>query len=146
MTMGIEGGMIGPMTADAAVSAAAKLGVYLPSCVIIACIILPEPAASAMAEPGHAGKDDALHDIDLRQSAPEAADQRIAEAQQPFRHAARVHQLGGEDEQRNGEQDVARIHAVEQLLRGRPHVETGEIEVEDRSADHGMADRQAETD
>ena len=43
--------MIGPMTAEAAVSAAAKAGVYLPFSVIIFCIILPEPAASAMAEP-----------------------------------------------------------------------------------------------
>ena len=37
--------------ADAAVSAAAKLAVYLPSCVIIVCISLPVPAASAIAEP-----------------------------------------------------------------------------------------------
>ena len=43
--------MIGPITAVAAVSAAAKLGVYLPSAVISDCIILPVPAASAMAEP-----------------------------------------------------------------------------------------------
>ena len=43
--------MIGPITAEAAVSAAAKLGVYLPPRVIIICIILPVPAASAIAEP-----------------------------------------------------------------------------------------------
>ena len=35
----------------AAVSAAAKLGGYLPSRVIIVCISLPVPAASAIAEP-----------------------------------------------------------------------------------------------
>src|SRR3546814_7666506 len=50
-TIGIDGGMIGPITAVAAVSAAAKLGAYLPSFVIMFCIILPVPAASAMAEP-----------------------------------------------------------------------------------------------
>ena len=43
--------MIGPMTAVAAVSAAAKEGVYLPPEVIIVCISLPLPAASAMADP-----------------------------------------------------------------------------------------------
>lgn len=50
-TSGIEGGMIGPSTEDTAVSAAAKAGVYLPSLVINVCISLPEPAASARAEP-----------------------------------------------------------------------------------------------
>ena len=43
--------MIGAMTEDAAVSAAAKLGVYFPSRVIMFCISRPEPAASAIAEP-----------------------------------------------------------------------------------------------
>ena len=43
--------MIGPMTAVTAVSAAAKAAVYLPPDVIIVCIILPVPAASAIAEP-----------------------------------------------------------------------------------------------
>ena len=89
MTIGIDGGMIGPMTAVAAVSAAAKAGGYLPSLVIMSCIILPLPAASAMAEPGHAGEDDALDDVDMRQPAAETADDRIAEAQQPVGHACR---------------------------------------------------------
>ena len=42
---------MGPMTADTAVRAAANSRVYLPSRVIMACISLPEPAASASAEP-----------------------------------------------------------------------------------------------
>ena len=50
-TSGIEGGMMGPMTEEAAVRAAAKLAVYFPSFVISVCISLPEPAASARAEP-----------------------------------------------------------------------------------------------
>src|SRR5262245_53307748 len=50
-TSGIDGGMIGPSTDDTAVSAAAKAGLYLPSRVISDCISLPEPAASARAEP-----------------------------------------------------------------------------------------------
>ena len=43
--------MIGPMTADTQVSAAANAGGYLPSRVISDCISLPEAAASASAEP-----------------------------------------------------------------------------------------------
>ena len=42
---------MGPMTEDTAVTAAAKLAVYLPSCVIIFCMTLPEAAASARADP-----------------------------------------------------------------------------------------------
>ena len=49
--MGIDGGMIGPMTAVAAVSAPAKLAGYLLPDVIMVCIIFPVPAASAIAEP-----------------------------------------------------------------------------------------------
>ena len=43
--------MIGPMTDDTQVSAAANAGGYFPSLVIIDCMILPEAAASASAEP-----------------------------------------------------------------------------------------------
>ncbi len=43
--------MIGPITAEDAVSAAANCGGYFPSSVIMRCMILPVPAASAMAEP-----------------------------------------------------------------------------------------------
>ena len=50
-TIGIDGGRMGPITEDTALSAAAKPGVYLPSRVIITCITLPDPAASASAEP-----------------------------------------------------------------------------------------------
>jgi hypothetical protein len=47
----MDGGMIGAMTEDAAVSPAANAGVYFPSRVIMFCISRPEPAASAIAEP-----------------------------------------------------------------------------------------------
>ena len=42
---------MGPITDDTALKAAANPGVYLPSRVIITCMTLPEPAASARAEP-----------------------------------------------------------------------------------------------
>jgi hypothetical protein len=50
-TSGMEGGMMGPRTDETAVRAAAKAAVYLPSRVIRVCMSLPEPAASASAEP-----------------------------------------------------------------------------------------------
>ena len=112
--------------------------------VIICCIILPVPAASAMAEPDMPAKMIDLHDVDVRQAAAETADDGVAEAQQPVGHRADVHQLGREDEQRHGEDDVVGIHAVEELLGGGAHVEAGEQQIEDRAGDHGMADRQAE--
>jgi hypothetical protein len=43
--------MIGPMTDDTHVNAAANAAGYLPSRVIIDCMILPDAAASASAEP-----------------------------------------------------------------------------------------------
>ena len=126
-TIGIEGGMIGPITAVAAVSAAAKLGgVAGRRAVIIFCISLPLPAASAIAEPDMPAKMIALHDVDLGEAAAEAADERVAEVEQPLGHAARVHDLGREDEERHREQDVARVHAVQQLLGGGAHVQAGE--------------------
>ena len=92
----------------------------------------------------HAGEDDALHDVDVGEAAAEAPDERVAEAQQPFRDAADGHELGGEDEQRNGQQHEAGVHAVGKLLGGGPHVEAGQEEIENRSADHGVPDRQPE--
>src|SRR3546814_20565024 len=42
---------------------------------------------------GHAGEDDALEDVDLGEPTAEAADDGVAEAQQPVGHGADVHQL-----------------------------------------------------
>ena len=110
---------MGPMTDDAAVSAAAKLGVYFPSWVIIRCISLPEAAG-------------------------EAAHQRVAESQQPLGDASGIHELGRADEERNRKQHIARVHAVEQLLGRGSHVEAGQVQVEHRTANHRVPDRQPE--
>ncbi len=93
---------------------------------------------------GHAGEDDALHDVDVRKAAAEPADDGVAEAQQALGHRADVHQLRGQDEQRHGEDDVVGVHAVQELLGGRSHVEPGQQQIEDRAGDHGVPDRQAE--
>ena len=93
---------------------------------------------------GHAREDDALHDIDVAEAALEAADQHVAERQQVIGHLAEVHQLGGEQEQRHGEQHVAVHETVQNLLRRRSDIEPREQQVENRSSDHRIADRQSE--
>ena len=103
-------------------------------------------AARGIGERGarHAREHDALHHVHLREPAAIAAHERIAELEQPIHDAAAVHELGGEDEQRHGEEHVARVHAVEQLLGRGPHVEAGDPEVEHRARDHRVPDRQPE--
>ena len=83
-----------------------------------------------------------MHDVDLGEAAAVAPDERVAEAQQPFRDAADGHELGGEDEQRNGQQHEARVHAVGQLLGGGADIEAGHQKIKHRSPDHGVSDRQ----
>jgi hypothetical protein len=80
----------------------------------------------------------------VREPSSIATDQRVAESQQPIHDASGVHEFRGEDEQRNGEQQVARVHAIQKLLRGRPHVEPGQPQVEHRAPDHRVPDRQPE--
>jgi hypothetical protein len=76
--------------------------------------------------------------------AAEAPDQCVAEGHQPFRDAAGGHELRGEHEQRNRQQHEAVVHAVAKLFGGSPRIETGQEEIENRPADHRVADRQSE--
>src|SRR5204863_9867372 len=83
-------------------------------------------------------------DVDVPETAAEAADQHEAELQQPVGQAADVHEIRGEDEQRDREQDVAVEQPVENLLGGGAEVEPRQQQIEDRGYDHRMTDRQAE--
>ena len=65
------------------------------------CIMRPGAGGIGDGRAGHAGEDDALQDVDLGEAAAEAADQRVAERHEPVGHAADVHELGGQDEQRH---------------------------------------------
>ena len=49
---------------------------------------------------GHAGKDEAGHDIDMTKTAAEPADKRHAEMQQPVGNRAGIHDISGHDEKR----------------------------------------------
>ena len=136
--------MIGPMTDDTHVSAAANAGGYLPSRVIIDCIILPEAAASASAEPDMLEKMMLCTTLTWAKPAAETTDDRVAEVQQPVHDAAGVHELGGEDEQRDRQQQLAGHHAVQQLLGRRPHVDARQEQPENGPADHRVGDRQSD--
>ena len=118
--------MIGPITAEAAVSAAAKLGVYLPSCVIMFCIILPEPAASAMAEPDMPAK--MMLWTTLTWARPPRKRPTSALQKRSSRSVMLPEFMISAERMKSGtaSSDVARVHAVEQLLGGRAHVEPGE--------------------
>src|SRR6266700_2383607 len=80
----------------------------------------------------------------MSEAAAEAPDERVAEAQQPFRDAADGHELGGEYEQRYRQQHEAVVHAVGKLLSRGPDIEAGHEKIENRTADHRVPDRQPE--
>ena len=79
----------------------------------------------------------------MAEAAAEATDQHQAEAQQAVGQGADIHQVGGEDEERDRQQYVAVEQAVEQLLRRGAGIEAGQQQVKDGGQDHRMADRQA---
>jgi hypothetical protein len=90
----------------------------------------------------HSGEEHPHHDVDVREPAPQMADQRHRQLHQPFRDAAMGHHVAGQKEERQGEQGEG-VDAVEHLLdhdRGRQalqpdHQERGEQQREpDRHA------------
>ena len=136
--------MIGPITADAAV-----IGRRIAHRIAVVARHHVDADAPGAGEIGdrrarHAGEDDALHDVDVAEPAAEAPDQHVAEAQQVIGHLADVHQLGGEQKQRHGEQHIAAVEPVQDLLGRGAEVETCQEQIEDRAGDHRIADRQAE--
>ena len=55
-------------------------------------------------------------DVDVAEAAAEAADQRLAEAEQAVGDGAGAHEAGGDDEQRHRQENEAVEQAVEALL------------------------------
>ena len=65
----------------------------------------------------HAREDHAGDDGHMGEAAADAPDDQAGEAQQPLADGARVHDLGGDDEERHGEQHEAAEQAVQRLRR-----------------------------
>jgi hypothetical protein len=58
----------------------------------------------------------------VSQATWETAYDRIAELQQPISHGARVHDFGGKDEKGNCQEQVAHIHAIQDLFGRGSHI------------------------
>ena len=136
--------MIGPMTDDTQVSAAANAGGYFPSRVIIVCISLPEAAASASAEPDMLARTMACRTFTCASPPRKRPTIALQKSSSLFQDAAGAHERGGEDEQRDRKKQLACHHAVQQLLGRGPHVEPRDEQPEDGPADHRVGDRQSD--
>ena len=80
----------------------------------------------------------------MTQTASEAAHQHETELQETVGQGSDVHQVGGEDEERDSKQDIAVEQAIQNLLGRSPEIETRKQEIKHRGHDHRMPDRQAE--
>ena len=112
------------MAAEAVIAPAYAIG-YLPSLRHHADDDAADADRVRDRRSGHARKDHVGDDVDVAKATAKTADQDEAELQQPIGQAADVHQVGGEDEQRDREQHVAVEQAVEDLLGGCAEIEPG---------------------
>ena len=91
---------------------------------------------------GDAGEEDREHHVDLGEAAREVADQCPGEAHQAVGDAAHVHQVGGEQEQRHGQEDE-RVEGVEGLA---DHVHGREVRLDQHDRQAGEAQREGDRD
>ena len=91
----------------------------------------------------HAAEEDAGQHVDLGEAAPEPADQRPRELEQPPRYAARVHDRAREHEQRQGDQRE-RAHPRDHRLRQGQRPQAAQEEVQDHGREQRDQHRHAE--
>jgi hypothetical protein len=72
------------------------------------------------------------------------ADHRRAERQQALDHAARVHDVGDEDEHRYGDQQITVVEPVHRLIDDKADVLVGRNQIDESGAQHGKAERRPE--
>jgi hypothetical protein len=107
MTIGSEGGMIGPIVAEAAVIA---FLLHRPD------LERTDAAGIGDGGAGHSGKDDAGEDVGMAQAAADPADACGCKGEDAVGDAGRVHYVAHQDEQRRGEQRK-RVRRLGDLLR-----------------------------
>ena len=132
------------MVADAATTAAGKARRIMPALDHHLDRDLADARGIGNGRARHAGKDQADQDIDLRQATAEAADNRLAEVEQPVADGAFIHDIGGDDEQRHCQDDEAVVDALDDLLGGETQVLPGDRQIDDGGDDHRMRDRRAD--
>ena len=92
----------------------------------------------------HAGKDQRRHDVHMAEAAAKATDDGDAEAQEPVRYRAGIHDVRRHDEERHGKQDEALIEPVHQDLAGNPDALAGGVEIDEGCDDDRIGDGCAE--
>ena len=80
----------------------------------------------------------------MSQPAPEPANQGAAEIKKLVREGAHIHQVGSENEKRNGQEDVGAIKTGQHLLERDGHVLTLQKQVEHGRRKHRVPDGQAD--
>ena len=73
----------------------------------------------------------------------DATDREMAGGEQPVAHRPGVHQVGGEEEERDGDQHVGARERVHHLVGEQAHVAPGRDEIRERAEQHPGGDRQA---
>ena len=105
-TIGIDGGMIGPSSAPAAITAPAKPSPY-PFSRIAGISGLPVATASATADPDTPDRTKFVMIETWPRLPLKLADERLRPVDQPRGEPAAVHQLAGKDEERDLDERVA---------------------------------------
>ena len=90
----------------------------------------------------HAREDQRCDDVDVTEPAAEAAHGGHAELQQPLGDGAGIHDVGGDDEQRHGEQDEALVEPVHQHLAGNADALAVHAQIDKGRNQDGIGDRQ----
>ena len=101
--------------------------------------IKPRPGGIGHRAAAHAREHKVGHHVELRQSTGVAADQGQAEGEQPRGDAARIHQVGDEDEQRHGDQQIRVVQPVHRLIDNQAHILMRREQVGEPAGEHGEA-------
>ena len=116
-----------------------------PSRIIMRATIRPGPEASATALPLMPEKIRLETTLTCASPPRKSSDHRRAEGQQPLDHAARVHDVGDEDEQRHRDQQIAVVEPVHRLVDDEADILVGRHQIGEAGRQHrrGRAARRA---
>ena len=102
-TMITDGGMIGPMIADAALTAAENAGSN-PSLRHGLDLDHAQAGGVGLRHTAHAGEDHACQHVDVREAAADVPDQRGGEIEDAIGNTGAIEQMTGQHEQRDRDQ------------------------------------------
>ena len=132
--MGIEGGMMGPITEAVSVTAAENADEY-PARFMEGIRTDPMAAASATADPDIPAMNMLADDGHMGQTAPDVAHKAVGEVHQPLGDPAVVHEFAGEEEEGDGHERIVVQAGDEGLGKELP----GDVRPEDDDGGEGDA-------